>query len=112
MRQAFRSGHAEGVSFEVKGDLADFPVQGRCGGRFRVPVPVRQVVMDYVPPALLGLAPDAKTGVWPAFTSLEGLLRFEGQRMLIEDARGMLGTMGTGRFALSEVTGQIEDMGR
>lgn len=111
VRQAFRSGHAEGVTFEVKGDLDAFPFKDDVGGRFRVRVPIRQVVMDYVPPALLGLAADAKTGVWPAFTSLEGLLRFEGQRMLIENARGMLGTMGTGRFALSEVSGQIDDMG-
>ena len=111
VRQAFRSGHAEEVTFEVKGALDAFPFKDDVGGRFRVRVPIRQVVMDYVPPALLGLAADAKTGVWPAFTSLEGLLRFEGQRMLIEDARGMLGTMGTGRFALSEVSGKIEDLG-
>lgn len=111
VRQAFRSGHAEGVTFEVKGDLDAFPFKDDVGGRFRVRVPIRQVVMDYVPPALMDLAADAKTGVWPAFTSLEGLLRFEGQRMLIEDARGMLGTMGTGRFALSEVSGKIEDIG-
>lgn len=111
VRQAFRSGHAEGVTFEVKGDLDAFPYKDDVGGRFRVRVPIRQVVMDYVPPALMGLAPNAKTGFWPAFTSMEGLLRFEGQRMLIENARGMLGTMGTGRFALSEVSGRIEDIG-
>ncbi len=111
VRQAFRSGHAEGVTFEVKGELDAFPFKDDVGGRFRVRVPVRQVVMDYVPPTLLGLKPDATQGIWPAFTSLEGLLRFEGQRMLIEDARGMLGTLGTGRFVLSEVSGRIEDMG-
>ena len=111
VRQAFRSGHAEGVTFEVKGELDAFPFKDDVGGRFRVRVPVRQVVMDYVPPPLLGLKPDATQGIWPAFTSLEGLLRFEGQRMLIEDARGMLGTLGTGRFVLSEVSGRIEDMG-
>lgn len=111
VRQAFRSGHAEGVTFEVKGDLDAFPFKDDVGGRFRVRVPVRQVVMDYVPPALLGLAPDASSGFWPAFTSLEGMLRFEGQRMLIENARAQLGTMGSGRFALNEVSGRIDDMG-
>lgn len=111
VRQAFRSGQGEGVSFEVKGDLDSFPFKNDVGGRFRVRVPIRQVVMDYVPPALLGLTAEAKTGLWPPFTSLDGLLRFEGQRMVIEGAHGMLGTMGAGRFALSEVSGRIEDMG-
>src|SRR5690606_27975099 len=100
VRQAFRSGHGEGVSFQVKGALDDFPFKDDAGGRFRVTVPIRQVVMDYVPPAWLDLPADAKTGFWPAFTSLEGLLRFEGQRMVIEGAKGQLGTMGSGRFAL------------
>ena len=111
VKQAFRSGHAEGVTFEVKGDLHAFPFKDDAGGRFRVRVPVRQVVMDYVPPALLGLAADASKGLWPAFTSLEGMLRFEGQRMLIDSARGQLGTIGSGSFALNEVSGRIDDMG-
>lgn len=111
VRQAFRSGHAEDVTFEVKGDLNAFPFKDDVGGRFRVRVPVRQVVMDYVPPALMGVAADAPTGFWPAFTALEGMLRFEGQRMLIDNARAQLGTIGSGRFALNEVSGRIDDMG-
>lgn len=111
VRQAFRSGHGERVTFEVKGDLAAFPFKGDVGGRFRVTVPIRQAVMDYVPAALLGVPADATTGVWPVFTSLEGSLRFEGQRMLIDGARGMLGTVASGRFRLSEVSGVIDDMG-
>lgn len=111
VRQAFRSGHAENVTFEVRGALDDFPFKNDVGGLFRVRVPIQQVVMDYVPPALLGLATDARTGYWPAFTSLEGLLRFEGQRMVIEGARGMLGTTGTGRFTLSDVSGRVDDLG-
>ena len=67
--------------------------------------------MDYVPPALMGVAADAPTGFWPAFTALEGMLRFEGQRMLIDNARAQLGTIGSGRFALNEVSGRIDDMG-
>lgn len=109
VQQAIRSGQGENVSFEAVGDLAAFPFKDDVGGRFRVKVPMRNVALDYVPLAIQGDDP-ARTGAWPAFTSLEGLLLFEGRRMVIKDAKGLLGGVGTGTFALHNVQGRIEDL--
>lgn len=111
VRQAFLAGVGEGVSFEVTGQLHDFPFKDDAGGRFRVAVPLRDVVMDYVPPALLGLSADAPRGVWPGLSDLRGMLRFEGQRMVVEQASGRLATSGSGRFQLNGVEGRIDNLG-
>ena len=111
VRQAFLAGVGEGVRFEVEGQLHDFPFKDDVGGRFRVDVPLRDVVMDYVPPALLGLTADAPRGIWPAMSELRGMLRFSGQRMLVEQASGRLASSGGGRFMLSGVTGRIDNLG-
>ncbi|MFT3857415.1 MAG: AsmA-like C-terminal region-containing protein [Aquabacterium sp.] len=109
VQHAIRSGQGENVTFEVVGDLDAFPFKDDVGGRFRVKVPMRNVSMDYVPQAILG--PDAaRNGLWPGFTSLEGWLLFEGHRMVIKDARGVIGGVGTGSFALRDVQGRIEDL--
>lgn len=112
VRLALRSGQGEKVSFDVEGDLAQFPFKDDVGGRFRVKVPMRNVSLDYAPLAMQSPQLAAKMGAWPAFTSLEGLLLFEGQRMLIKDARGQLGAVGSGTFALRHVEGRIEDLGQ
>lgn len=104
VQHALREGKGERVVFEVRGDLDAFPFKDDRGGRFRVTVPVRQLHLDYVPASL-----DA--GHWPAFTALDGELRFEGQRMLIRGARGRLGGLGSGGFRLQEVEGRIDDLG-
>src|SRR5690606_38400384 len=109
VQHAIRSGQGENVSFEVAGDLDAFPFKDDVGGRFRVTVPMRNVALDYVPLAMQGSDP-ARSGAWPAFTSLEGLLLFEGQRMVIKDAKGLLGGVGSGTFALNNVQGRIEDL--
>ncbi|WP_422838135.1 YhdP family protein [Aquabacterium sp.] len=111
VRLAMKGGQGEDVGFEVRGNLDDFPFQNDLGGRFRVRVPLKNVTLDYVPPSLLGLPQGAKTGFWPAFTGLDGLLVFEGQRMLIQDASGRLGGVGTGNFALRKVEGRIDNLG-
>lgn len=111
VRQAFLAGVGEGVQFEVEGQLHDFPFKDGAGGRFKVDVPLRDVVMDYVPPALLGLTADAPRGVWPPMSELRGMLRFEGQRMLVEQASGRLAGSGSGRFVLSGVSGRIDNLG-
>lgn len=105
VRQALQGGTGEAVSFEVDGDLDRFPFKDDAGGRFRVRVPLKNVVLRYAPGEVTG------DGGWPAFTSLEGLLLFEGQRMLIQDARGKLGEVGTGQFSVREVQGRIDDLG-
>jgi uncharacterized protein (TIGR02099 family) len=109
VRLALRSGRGEKVSFEVDGDLNEFPFKNDVGGRFRVKVPLHNVAMDYVPAALQG---PLQKGTWPPFTGLEGMLVFEGQRMLIQGARGRLGSVGSGSFALHDVEGRIEDLGQ
>jgi uncharacterized protein (TIGR02099 family) len=109
VQQAIRSGQGENVSFEVVGDLGAFPFKDDVGGRFRVRVPMRNVALDYVPQAIQGDDP-ARAGTWPPFTSLEGLLLFEGQRMVIKDAKGFLGGVGSGTFALHDVQGRIDNL--
>lgn len=111
VRMALRSGQGDKVSFDVDGDLNAFPFKDDIGGRFRVKVPLHDVSLDYVPAGLVGAGPDGKPVSWPAFTSLEGMLLFEGQRMVIKDARGRLGGVGSGSFGLHDVEGRIEDLG-
>ncbi|HEX5355211.1 MAG TPA: YhdP family protein [Aquabacterium sp.] len=111
VRLALRSGQGEKVSFDVEGDLNEFPFKDDQGGRFRVKVPMRNVSLDYVPQGLMGTQADARQVSWPPFTSLEGLLLFEGQRLLIKEAKGRLGGVGSGAFGLRDVEGRIDDLG-
>jgi len=111
VRDAIQSGVGEKVEFEVDGDLDAFPFPEDKGGRFRVKVPVKQVRLDYVPPRLLSEHGETPRSTWPPFTDLEGLLLFEGQRLVIRDARGKLGGVGSGEFALHHVEGRIADLG-
>lgn len=111
VRMALRSGRGEKVSFDIEGDLNEFPFKDDKGGRFRVQVPLHDVALDYVPQGLMGVQAVAKPVSWPPFTSLEGVLLFEGQRMLIKEARGRLGGVGSGAFGLHDVEGRIEDLG-
>jgi uncharacterized protein (TIGR02099 family) len=112
VQYALRSGQGEHVSFDVEGDLSAFPFKDDVGGRFRVKVPLHNVSLAYVPAAIISPQTLAKFGTWPAFTSLEGLLLFEGQRMIIQDGRGRLGEVGSGNFTLRDVEGRIEDLGQ
>ena len=112
VQHALHGGQGERVSFDVEGDLSAFPFKDDVGGRFRVKVPLHNVSLDYVPAAIMSPQALAKTGTWPAFTSLEGLLLFEGQRMIIQDARGRLGDVGSGSFTLRNVEGRIDDLGQ
>ena len=112
VRYALRSGQGHDVSFDVDGDLSEFPFKDNVGGRFRVKVPMQNVSLDYAPVAMQAGPAAAKVGGWPAFTSLDGLLLFEGQRMLIKEAHGRLGDVGSGRFGLRNVEGRIDDFGQ
>jgi len=111
VRDAIQSGVGEQVQFEVAGTLDDFPFPEDKGGRFRVKVPVRDVRMDYVPARLLSEHGETPSATWPAFTQLRGLLLFEGQRLVIQGATGVLGTVGTGTFVMRNVEGRIADLG-
>ncbi len=110
VRDAVRDGVGENVSFEVQGDLWAFPFKDDVGGKFRITVPVRNATLDYVPgdkppPGSLAAAP-----YWPVFTQLNGSLLFEGHRMRIEGATAVIGHLGTGGFALSKVSGRVDDL--
>lgn len=105
VRDAIKQGMGEQVNFEVSGDLNKFPFPRDEGGRFRVHVPVRQVLLDYVPGATV-----PGQSYWPAFSNLDGNLIFAGQSMRIEKATARLGGLGTGGFQLRDVTGLIDDL--
>jgi uncharacterized protein (TIGR02099 family) len=107
VRHAIRGGFGEGVTFEVNGPLEGFPFPKDQGGRFRVNVPIREASLDYAPAAITGDAPGVR---WTPFTDMAGELAFEGQSMVIRQARGRLGSIGQGAFALSQVEGRIDDL--
>ncbi|WP_459761406.1 hypothetical protein, partial [Lacticaseibacillus paracasei] len=92
------------VTFEVNGQLDGFPFPNDQGGRFRVKVPIREASLDYAPAAITRDAPGVR---WTPFTDMAGELAFEGQRMVIRQARGRLGDIGQGTFVLTNVEGRI-----
>ncbi len=112
VRLAIQGGRSEGATFEADGDLAAFPFKDDVGGRFRVRVPLREVALDYAPAGLVGSSGGGSAQLsWPPFTSLDGDLEFEGQRLLIHRGRARLGTVASGKFELGNVEGRIEDLG-
>jgi uncharacterized protein (TIGR02099 family) len=111
VRDAILAGRGEKMVFDVDGDLNEFPFPHDKGGRFRVKVPVRQLRLDYVPPRLLSDHGETPSSVWPPFTDLDGTLLFEGQRLIIRDASGLLGSVGSGSFRMRHVEGLIDDLG-
>lgn len=108
VHHAIRGGVGKDVSFEVTGQLDGFPFPNDQGGRFRVKVPIHEASLDYAPAAITGDAPGVR---WTPFTDMAGELAFEGQRMVIRQARGRLGDIGQGAFVLSNVEGRIDDLG-
>lgn len=107
VRHAIRGGSGQDVTFEVNGQLDGFPFPDDQGGRFRVKVPIREASLDYAPAAITGDAPGVR---WTPFTDMAGELAFEGQAMVIRQARGRLGEIGQGAFVLSNVEGRIDDL--
>lgn len=107
VRHAIRGGIGQDVTFEVDGQLEGFPFPNDQGGRFRVKVPIREASLDYAPAAITGDAPGVR---WTPFTDMAGELAFEGQGMVIRQARGRLGDIGQGTFVLSNVEGRIDDL--
>jgi uncharacterized protein YhdP len=109
VRLSIQGGRSEGATFEALGDLTAFPFKDDVGGRFRVHVPLRDVALDYAPAGLAGSG-NAQLR-WPPFTSLDGDLEFEGQRMLIHRGQARLGTVAGGKFELGNVEGRIDNLG-
>lgn len=87
VRDGVRAGSAAGVRFKVQGDLAHFPFDQDPRGVFHIAAPMRDVVYDYVPPAIRapGEAP------WPLISKLSGDLVFDKAGMQVHNARGLFG---------------------
>lgn len=101
--KAVREGSVSDLKVQLDGDLWDVPFPpGTSKGLFRISGQVKQARFAYSP---------HETGQnWPVFTDLEGELIFEGQSMHIRNARAKLGTVGSGRFELTQVNGQIANL--
>jgi len=130
--EAIDKGEVAHGTFQVDGDLADFPFQ-RGDGRFRIEAQVSGVRLDYVPRArprrataaaatpAPTTAPDAggdgtelppRTDTsagdhWPAFEQVAGTLVFERDAMRLRDVSGRLYGL-----RLSKVDGEIPNLAR
>ncbi|MBE0625067.1 MAG: TIGR02099 family protein [Burkholderiales bacterium] len=71
---ALIAGRANEVSMRLKGDLRDFPFQGKNGGLFQIVAAVSDGVLRYAPS-------------WPAIEGIEGELRFDGSRMQVSSRK-------------------------
>ena len=89
VQRAVLSGTVTGASFEVKGDLWDFPYHDpktARDGTFRIAGHAKDVLFAYVPGQANGA--DSPGGNWPMVTQAEGDLRFERGGMSIHQAQG------------------------
>jgi uncharacterized protein (TIGR02099 family) len=94
VRRAVQGGSISTGSFDVKGDLWDFPFHGAKATRdsiFRIAVHAKDVTFAYVP-GHPGAGPDESNSesAWPAITNAEGELLFERSSMQIRQAQGRI----------------------
>ncbi len=82
VRDSVKQGQGSHVEFEVRGNLQDMPFDKPNTGRFWIKAPVKDVIYDFVPPALRAVG----TPAWPALTQLHGTLVFEGAGMQVQQA--------------------------
>ena len=93
VERAVQGGTVTSASFEVKGDLWDFPFHGAKATRdsvFRIAGQAKDVTFAYVPhlPARDGQA--AYESPWPVITRAEGELVFDRSSMTIRHAQGRI----------------------
>lgn len=95
VERAVQGGTVTGASFDVKGDLWDFPFHGAKASRdsvFRIAGQAKDVSFAYVPNRPAGVDQPAFESPWPVITRAEGELVFERTSMTIRQAQGrMLG---------------------
>ena len=84
VQTAVRAGQVTGATFQVDGDLWDFPYARQPQGQFQIVAQVDGVTLDYAP------AEPGQAATWPAFEQVRGELRFERDSMSIRQARGKL----------------------
>ena len=92
LRDSLRSGAVDDARLVLNGDLARFPFVDGKGGTFLVTVNVRDASLDYAQG-------------WPPLSAVDAQLRFEGQSLGIDAARGtVLGA------ALGRTTARVADL--
>ena len=91
VQRAVRGGTVTNATFDVKGDLWDFPFHDpkvARDGVFRITGHARDVVFAYVPGQVEGDDPSASS--WPTITQAEGDLVFDRAGMSIRQAQGRI----------------------
>ena len=111
VQQAVQGGELRELSYQVKGDLWDFPYVNRSDGEFRIAGKLQDVTLspvsggaDTVAATLAGPGP-ANGSYWPAFSAVSGELLFERNALQFNGARGRLWDV-----ELSEVQGRIREL--
>lgn len=102
LRDSLLSGHASSLTAQVRGDLHDFPFEREGSGDFRLRASVEQARYAYVPKT------DTHPA-WPLFTDLRTEVLIDRHRLSLQRGAALLGTTGEGRYALSQVQGQIDN---
>jgi len=103
VRDAIRSGSADGVQFRVKGPLHDMPFSDGKNGEFRIAAQVKDVTYAYVPPTLQ----EAGEKPWPVLTQLQGELIFAGAGMHVRQTSGNVA--GQPGLRVTDVQARIAD---
>ena len=81
LRASLVGGNAQHVTFEVQGDLKQFPFPEDRGGKFRVNAQISEGILRYDP-------------AWPAITGLQANLMMRGGELQIDASAGQI--LGTG----------------
>ena len=106
VQRAVRGGELREVSYQVQGDLWDFPFVNKRDGDFRIAAKLLDATLAPVPSVPPGGPEPAWESPWPAFTQVSGDLLFERNSMRFTRTRGRLWGL-----ALDEVQGRIPDLG-
>lgn len=100
LKAAVQAGSVRQVRARVRGPVLDFPyAQAQTPGEFAIDGQFEQVTFDSVPGS-----------AWPRYTDGEGRLVIEGQRLQLLQTRARMGQTGSGRFALEDIEGGIDDL--
>lgn len=102
LRDSLLAGQVTSLTAQVRGDLHDFPFEREGSGDFRLRASVEQGRYAYVPKS------DTHPA-WPPFTDLRTDVIIDRHRLSLQRGTALLGTTGEGRYALSQVRGQIDN---
>lgn len=77
LQASLTGGKAQHMTFEVKGNLQQFPFVGDHGGKFRISAQISDGVLRYDP-------------AWPAITALQANLQIRGGELLVDATGGQI----------------------